>query len=181
MKLYRFSPIENEAQLVEAIKYIHFACFKLCKQSLGKYLPIAGNVGVFCHYPEEHAFLTSIRKELTESSDNPDQKYFRLHKPIVIAAEGDVPETAYTHLYIRKPDPYRAQVGDIDFVIEKDDYTKLKQSLLNGTDIKGARIFERTDLDMVELYDFDIDALGYISPKEMTEAVRVKLSNATKL
>ncbi len=174
--LYRFSPIEDKAQLLEAITHTHFACFELCQRSFGAYLPVAGNIGVFCHYDDEYKFLTKIREELTEASDNMNQKYFRLHDPIVIPARDGVPETAYTHLYIRKPDPYRAHVGDVDFVLEADRYRALKESLLNGAVVKGARIFERADLDMVELYDPDVDALGYVSPREMTEKVRVKQS-----
>lgn len=182
MKLYRFSPIENKEQLLEAINYIHEACNKLCKQSFGHYLPNAGNMGVFCHYDAECEFLTKLRQEMTEPSDNPDQKYFKLHEPIVIPSQGDIPETTYTYLYIRKPDPYRHHVGDVDFYLENDEYTKLKQALANGKEVHGARIFPRADLDMIELYDPDIDALGYVSQKTMTEKVRVKinLSNEEK-
>lgn len=174
MNLYRFSPIKDLAHLLQAIEHTHFECFRLCKQSLGSYLPVAGNIGIFCHYDDEYVALTELRKELTEASDNINQKYFRLHAPIVIPAKGDVPETMYTHLYIRKPDPYRAQVGDVDFVIRDNEYAALKKSLQDGKVIRGARLFERPDLDMIELYDPDSDALGYISPKEETERVRVK-------
>lgn len=174
MKLYRFSPIKNEGEMLEAIKHTHISCYKLCKQSFGKYLPNAGNIGVFCHYGGEYEFLTKLRERLTEESDNFNQKYFRLHKPIIIPAIDDIPETIYTYLYIRKPDPYRFHVGDVDFVLEVDEYEELKKSLLNGEIIKGARIFERPDLDMIELYDPDVDGLGYVSPREMTEKVRVK-------
>ncbi len=181
MKLYRLSPIENKEQLLEAIKYIHFACHKLCKQSFDAYLPNAGNVGVFCHYENEYERLLSIRKEITEPSNNPDQKYFKLHEPIVIAAQDDVSETTYTHLYIRRPDPYRHHVGDVDFYLEQQQYDELKQSLIDGKQIRGARVFPRNDLDMIELYDPDIDALGYVSTNTMTEKVRIKLSEETKL
>ncbi len=156
MRLYRFSPIEDKARLEEAIKHTHFACYALCKQALGKYLPNAGNMGIFCHYDKEYEVLTKIREELTKPSDNWNQKYFRLHKPIVIPPEEDVPETTYTHLYIRKPDPYRHHVGDVDFYLEPEEYAKLKQSLLDGAVIKGARVFPRPDLDMIELYDPDM-------------------------
>lgn len=181
MKLYGFSPIKNKDELLDAIKHIHFECYLLCKQSFGNYLPNAGNVSVFCHYDEEHELLTNIRKELAESSDNVNQKYFLLHKPIVIPAQKDVPETTYTHLYIRKPDPYRHHVGDVDFYLEPEEYAKLKQTILDGKKIKGARVFERTDLDMIELYDPDIDVLAYVSTSKMTEKVRIKQSDATKL
>ena len=174
MKPYRFSPIQNETELLKAVEYIHFACFELCKQSFGKYLPVAGNVGVFCHYDDEYKSLVELRKKLTEESENVNQKYFRLHNPISIAARGDVPETTYTHLYIRKPDPYRSHAGDVDFVLKEDKYQELKKSLQDGNVIKGARVFERPDLDMVELYDPDVDVLGYVSPREMTEKVRIK-------
>ena len=181
MKLYRFSPIQDQTELLEAITYIHFACHKLCKQSFGKYLSNAGNMGVFCHYDDEHERLVAIRKQIAKPSDDPNQKYFELYEPIVIPAQADVPETTYTHVYIRKPDIYRAQTGDVDFYLEQSEYDALKQSLRKGTAIKGARIFPRNDLDMIELYDPDIDALGYVSTSAMTEKVRVKLSDETNL
>lgn len=181
MKLYRFSPIQSKEELSAAIRHIHFECYVLCKQSFGKYLPNAGNVGVFCHYDDEYEYLTQLRKEMTEESDVFNQKYFRLHEPIVIPAEGDVPETTYTFLYIRKPDPYRHHVGDIDFFVEPEKYQEIKQSLLAGQKIPGARTFERTDLDMIELHNPDRDVLAYVSTHKMTEKVRVKQSEATNL
>ena len=174
MKLYRFSPIKNKDKLFEAIEYIHFSCFKLCKEAFGKYLPIAGNMGVFCHYNNEYEFLTKLREELTEKSDNFNQEYYHFHNSIIISQKGDIPETIYTHLYVRKPDQYRAQVGDVDFVLDKKKYIKLKNLLSNGVEINGAKIFDRPDLDMIELSNPDIDTLAYVSTKTMTERVRVK-------
>lgn len=174
MKLYRFSPIIDEEKLLEAIKHTHFACFELCKKAFNKYLPVAGNIGIFCHYDNEYKILTKLREELTEESDNFNQKYFCLHKPIIIPSYENVPETIYTHLYIRKPDQYRAQVGDVDFVIDDEKYIDLKKLLQDGLQINGGKIFDRPDLDMVELSDPDIDVLAYISTKAMTEKVRVK-------
>jgi hypothetical protein len=181
MKLYRFSPIKSEKVLFEAIKHIHFEAHKLCKQAFGKYLTNAGNMGVFCHYDDEYEILIKIRKGLTFPSDNPDQKYFQLRVPIVIRASNDVPETTYTHLYIRKPDPYRHHVGDVDFYLEPEKYKELKQSLLAGKKVKGARIFPRPDLDMIELFGPDVDVLAYVSTERMTKKVRVKQSELTKL
>lgn len=98
MRFFRFSPIKNESKLLEAIKHTHFACFKLCKKAFGKYISVAGNMGIFCHYNDEYKFLTELRKELTEESDNLNQKYFRLHNPVIIPVHEDVPETTYTYL-----------------------------------------------------------------------------------
>ena len=174
MKLYRFAPIKSRDELFQAITHVHFESHKLCKKTFGKYLKNAGNLGVFCHYGAEFISLKKIREKLTESSENPIQKYFRLHDPIVIPKKGNVPVTKYTHLYIRRPDPYRHHVGDVDFYLESKEYQTLKQSLLNGLNMVGVRIFERPDLDMIELYDPDVDALGYVSTKKMTDHVRVK-------
>lgn len=174
MKLYRFSPIENKEQLIEAIKHTHFSCFELCKNAFGSYLPVAGNMGIFCHYENEYKILTKIREELTEQSNNFNQKYFFLHEPIVIPAKGDIPETVYTHLYIRKPDQYRAQVGDVDFVLDDEKYIELKKKLESGVEMHGARVFDRPDLDMIEISDPDIDALAYLSTEAMTVKVRIK-------
>ncbi len=181
MKLYRFSPIRSKEELMQAISHVHFECYKLCKQSFRYYLPNAGNIGIFCHYEDEYEQLIKIREEMTEASENLNQKYFRLHNPIIIPAADDVPEITYTYLYIRKPDPYRSHVGDVDFYLEPERYQELKDSLLTGRKIKGARIFERPDLDMIELYDPDVDALSYVSTHTMTEMVRTKLLEATKL
>lgn len=181
MKNYRFSPIESEKELLRAITHTHFLCYKLCQQALGKYPSNSGNIGIFCHYDDEYVQLTQIRKSLTYPSDDPDLKYFRLREPIVIPSKNDIPETEYTQLYIRRPNLASPQVGDIDFYLPDEEYERLKNSIQKGTKMEGARLFKRTDLDMVELYDPDIDALAYVSTKRMTRRVRVKQSSATNL
>ena len=181
MKLYRFSPIKNKEELLTAIEHIHAESYKFCKQAFGYYLPNAGNMGVFCHYDDEYDVLIKIRKELTEESDNLNQKYYRLNQHIEIPANGNIPETTYTYLYSRKPDPYRHHVGDVDFYISPEEYKKLKDSLVAGDKIKGARIFDRQDLDMIELFDPDSDVLAYVSTEKMTNTVRIKQSEITKL
>jgi hypothetical protein len=174
----KFDSIQNKTQLLEVIKQIHFACYKLCKQSLGKYPPNAGNIGIFCHDDDEYAILIKMREELTEPSDSPNQKYYRLLEPIIVLAKDDIPETIYTHIYIRKPDPtpYGQHTGDIDFVLNNSEYIELKQSLKNGVAIKGARIYDHPAQDMIELYDSDIDALGYISTEKTTKDIRARLN-----
>lgn len=174
MKLYRYSPIGSLDQLLEAIAYIHDACHGLCKDAVGDYLPVAGNLGIFCHYEAEFDRLIQLRSELTEPSDDPKQKYFTLLEPVVIPQQNDVPGATYTHLYVRPPDPYRSQVGDIDFYLEPDKYNALKQSLI-PTKQAGMRPFLRDDLDMIELLNPDVDVLGYISPSDISAKVNIKL------
>jgi len=176
MESYKFSPIENKERLLEAIKYTHFKCFELCKKTLGRYLPVAGNIGIFCHYDDEYRFLTELREQLTDKSDNWQQKYYRLHKPITIPAHGDMPDTVYTYLYIRKPDDQHKEMGDVDFVLDKKEYLELKNSLLRGKEIKGIKIFDRPGLDLIKLLDSDIDALSFIGTKNMAENVKARIS-----
>lgn len=174
MKLYRYSPIRTAAELLEAIKHTHYECNKLCFSSLGEYLPNAGNVWIFCHYDDEYDVLSELREKMTVASDNLNQKYFRLHEPIELEEYNGIPKTTYTYLYVRKPDPYRHHVGDVDFYLEEEEYKKLKQYLADGNKISWARIFDRGDLDMIELHNPDSDVLWYISTERMTDIVRVK-------
>lgn len=133
-------------------------------------------MGVFCHDDDEYERLMKIRDEITEPSDNPDQKYYRLIQPIIIPVKDDIPETTYTELYIRKPDTtsYGNYIGDVDFYLEPQEYLKVKNSLLEGVEIKGARIYDRPGWDMIQLFDPNISSVGYVSTKDMTEKVRIK-------
>lgn len=160
--------------LKDLIQNIHVGCFELCHQALGRYLPIAGNVGIFCQSEEEFATLTQICEEITFSSDNPNQKYFKLKVPLAIEQIGDIPSAIYTHLYIRKPNPNSPEAGDIDFVLPLEEYKELKVRILSGEKILGANIYDRPGWDMIEVRDRRISTLAYISTKEMAEKVRVK-------
>jgi len=178
---YKFSPIKSKDELIKVIKYLHIQSNQMCFDSFGMYLPNAGNVGIFCHYEEEYNFLTNLKKELTYSSSNPDQKYFTLKRSIKIASRNDIPETEYKYLYIRRPKVESPQVGDIDFYLEDNEFNRIKKDLLKGKKIKGARLFDRTDLNMIELFNPDIDVLAYVSTLSETERVRIKQSEATIL
>ena len=164
---FRFSPITDKAQLVAALAHIHGACHKLCRQSVGLYLPVAGNIGIFSHSDDEYTRLTELQREMTDPSDQVYGKYFRLHMPVHISADHGIPQASYTHLYIRKPDPNKPQVGDLDFFMETAQFATLKISLKNdSTGIHGARTLNRPDLDLIELFDPDVDALGYVGDKK---------------
>ena len=149
--MYRFSPIKNKEELLTAIEYLHISCNKLCKQALGNYLPPSGNVGVFCHYENEFQFLTKLREELTDKNNNWNQKYYKLHQSIIIDQKDDIPEAIYTHLYIRRPDESKPQVGDIDFVLDEGKFEELKKLTKKSAEINNVEISYRPDLDMLQL------------------------------
>jgi len=167
MKLYRFSPIASEAELYDAIKYLHVACHKLCLRTFGRYLPVRGNIGIFAHYEDELACLTSLRERLTDQDAHYKHKYFRLHEPIVVPPAHGVPGATYTLLYIRRVDPYRSQVGDIDFILPPEEHQALKGTLNLDTFVNGARLFGRPEENIIELWDSDTDAAAYVAAKPL--------------
>lgn len=179
MNKYRFSPIENKEQLLEAIKYTHFKCFELCKKVYGKYLPVAGNLGIFCHHDDEYEFLTKLRGQLTDKSDNWNQKYYHLHEPITIPTDGGIPEATYTYLYVRKPDQH-TEVGDVDFVLDSKEYQELRNNLSNGVKIKGMEILDRPDLDLIKLLDPAFDVSSFIGQKDIIENVNAQINQNKK-
>lgn len=173
MNSFRFSPVKSKEKLLEALEYIHFQSFVLCKQNLGRILPVAGNIGFFCHYEDEFEYLTNLRKEMTDTNWNWNNKYYHLHAPIVIPEKNDVPETTYTFLYIRKPTPDAVHVGDVDFYLPPKEYENLKKDVVAGRYEKEVRIFERPDLDLVRLYDPDIDVSAFVGSYDLdTVALR---------
>lgn len=161
-KPFLFSPIKDHHELLKALEYVHISCHKLCKRTFGKYLPIAGNIGIFTHYEDEFRYLTKMREELTEIDDNISNKYYRLHEPITFPKIGDIPKTTYLYLYIRRPEEDHPDAGDVDFYLEDKKYRDLKGSLLNGTLMEGVKIFERVDLDYVKLYDPNVQASAFV-------------------
>ena len=170
MEKYTFSPVKNKKQLMEAVRYIHLKCSELCKKNFGEYLPVAGNIGIFCHYDDEYEFLTKLREELTDRNDNWNKKYYRLYEPITISDKNGIPGATYTYLYVRKPDQH-TEVGDVDFVLDAKEYNKLKESLIEGKKIKGIEILDRPELDLIRLYDSDIDTLSFIGKEYINESV----------
>ncbi len=171
MKLYRFSPIQSEAELLEAVEYLHTVCNKLAFQTFGRYLPVRGNVGIFTHYDHEFDFLVDVRKHLTQPEPNYKNKYFKLIKPITVPQSDGIPSATYGFLYVRRTDPYRPQVGDIDFVLPVEEHEKMKQTLNTETFTNGARLFGRPEENIIELWNPDIDAISYMAADYMQEAI----------
>lgn len=173
MKLYRFSPITTELGLMEALKYLHETSHQLCKQVYGEYLPVRGNVGIFCHDYDEFTRLTELRKNLAHETPNYNSKYFPLKQPITFAEKDGIPAATYEYLYIRQVDPYRSQVGDVDFIVTPDVFNRYNGTLTVDIFAKGARIFGRPEENMIELWLPAYDVICYIAETKMTECISV--------
>lgn len=149
MKLYRFSPIKNEKELVKGVKYVAKENTKLCKKLTGKKLPIS-SITIFSHYRQEFQKLSAILHRLGSLYDENNGPRVTLHKPIKAAGH------RITQLRIRKPDPYRMQVGCSDFDVN---YEEFKTAFSKA---KGLRIIRRQEYEMIEFFDPDFDVLAYV-------------------
>lgn len=165
--MFRYSPIHDEKGLWDAVSYIHSASHRLCHALLGNYLPVAGNIGIFCHGEEEFLLLTGIRERLTNPAIHWNHKYYALYTPFSIARTGDIPEATYRYLYIRKPENAKPQVGDLDFYVDPLSYKKLKQSVLQGQHPAGVSVLERPDLDLIQLSDPALDVLAFVGSYDL--------------
>ena len=113
--------------------------------------------------------MTNLRKELTDTANHWNHKYYRLYKPIIFPAINNVPMTTYTYLYIRKPDQELPIVGDVDFYLKPSAYRTFKQSVHNGAFLHGVTVLARTDIDFVKLSDPAIDVTAFVGSYNLKE------------
>ncbi len=157
MKLYRFSPIRNEKQLIETVKYIATETTKLCKKVIGKSLLI-NSLTIFSHYADEYEQLIKIIHEIGKPYNEHNGLCVNLHKPIKVSGH------SIQYLRIRKPDPYRMHVGCNDFEVEG--YQSFKK-IHTPKHPQNLRIIERPDYEMIEFFDPDFDVLAYVVSKRL--------------
>ncbi|HOR02342.1 MAG TPA: hypothetical protein PKZ92_03750 [Candidatus Woesebacteria bacterium] len=155
MQLYRFSPIKDEQQLRKTVIYIANETSKLSKKIIGKILPIK-SLTVFSHYPDEFEKLSEITKTIGNFLNENNGPRIILHKPIKVG------NNTIIHLRIRKPDPYRMQVGCNDFEII--DYNTFKNENLSKH-TNNLRLIKRSNYEMIEFFDPDFDILAYVVSK----------------
>jgi hypothetical protein len=151
MSLYKFSPITSEAALREAMHYLIGQEALLSSKAVDQILPIT-YLTIFAHYTDEYDDLVKIVEDLGDVSDASNGIKSKLHDPIAAGGQ-EIHE-----LRIRKPDPYRMQVGCCDFGAE--DYQTFKNAHLNGNN--NLRLIERPDYEMIEFFDPDFDVLAYV-------------------
>lgn len=155
MQLYRFSPIKDEKQLREAVIYIADKTSELAKEIIGKSLSIS-SLTIFAHYPDEFEKLSGVAKTIGNLFNEHNGPRVALHKPIKAR------ENTISHLRIRKPDPYRMQVGCGDFDVP--DYETFKnENLLKYQN--NLRLIKREEYEMVEFFHPDFDVLAYVVSK----------------
>lgn len=146
MKLYRFSPIKSEKQLMKAVKYVVSSNRKLCRKITGKEFPIS-SLTIFSHYDDEYEKLIQIMQKIGKYYNENNGLRFVLSKPIKVG------KNSIMHLRIRKPDPYRMHVGCSDFDTDYDEFKRKFSG--NGLRLIAGR-------EMIEFFDPDYDTLAYV-------------------
>ena len=106
------------------------------------------------HYEDEYILLTKFLSTLGEMTEANNGLKCKLRAPIPTNV-GEI-----TTLRVRRPDPYRMQVGCGDLIVF--DYKKFKEGYLPAA---GLKIIERPEYEMVEFFDPDFDVLAYVVGK----------------
>jgi len=163
-------------ELLSILNQLHIESYQLLKYKFNNYFPNAGNIGIFCQSNEEFEKFNKIKEVITLNTDNNNQKYFTLKKPIVVPKINDIPEITYTYLYIRKPDltPYGKYRGDIDFFTTQEDLNIMMNKVLNNP-IDGLEIYHQKGVgNLIQISNPKFKTVAYLSTKEITENIRVR-------
>jgi hypothetical protein len=153
MRLYRFSPIKTGTESTEVLEYIQEKLRELSRIVIEEELPI-NTLKIFAHYDNEYVFLKNWidSKGQNEDGNSSTSYYVKPHTPMLV--NGDPIE----YVGIRIPDPYRAQVGCGDYVV--DNFEELRAKYLGKSPY--VREVPHQRYQMLEFFHPDIDVLGYI-------------------
>jgi hypothetical protein len=143
--------IGNQAQLVEAVKYIASATSKMSLKIIGKTFPIK-SLTIFSHSPAEFKRLSEILSRIGNPYNYNNGPRVELNEPI------EVEKNRINHLRIRKPDPERPQSGCNDF---DTDYENFKHSYLAKFP-HNLKLIKRPEYEMIEIRDKKFDVLAYV-------------------
>jgi hypothetical protein len=143
--------IQNQKELIKAVKYIASETSKMAQKIVGKTFPIK-SLTVFAHSQTEFEILTEILAKIGKSYNYNNGPRVELYEPI------EVEENRITHLRIRKPDPERPQVGCNDF---ETDYETFKSEYLSQYP-DNLILIKRPEYEMIELRDKEFDVLAYV-------------------
>jgi len=143
--------IQNQKELIEAVKYVATETSKLAKKIVGKTFSIK-SLTVFAHSQREFELLTEILEKIGKPYNYNNGPRVELYEPIEVGGN------RITHLRIRKPDFERPQMGCNDFEI---DFEVFKQEYLLKHP-NNLRLIKRPEYEMIEFRDSSFDVLAYI-------------------
>lgn len=144
-------PIQNQEELMKAVKYIASKTSRMIKKIIGKTFPIK-SLTVFTHSQSEFELLDEILAKIGKPYNYNNGPRVELYEPIEVGGN------YITHLRIRKPDSERPQVGCNDF---ETDYEAFKSEyLLKYTN--NLNLIKRPEYEMIELRGKEYNVLAYV-------------------
>ncbi|HTE21744.1 MAG TPA: hypothetical protein VK674_01740 [Candidatus Limnocylindria bacterium] len=175
MKLYRFSPIDDQKTLLEAVDYVAKQATKLYFRTVGEVEPeLINSLTIFSHYDEEFKSLRQMISKLGDPYNQNNGPRVKLHKPIHVTnaafeqnGQQKSVETTIKYLRIRRPDPYRMQVGCCDL---RADFASpdFVNAVLSPDEEKSPRLIKRSEYEMLEFFDPEVDVLAYVVSDSIT-------------
>lgn len=145
--------IGSKDDIVGIVKVIAERVEALVQRTIGRQLPIT-YLTIFSHHPHEFERFLEWASELGSKTDANNGFRFMLNEPVQTVG-GPV-----ASIRIRRPDPYRSQIGCAD--VEVKDYANFKATELSKYP-DNLRLIERGEYEMIEFFDFDSnDVLAYV-------------------
>jgi len=143
--------IQNQKELIEAVKYVVLETSKMAEKLVNKTFPIK-YLTIFAHSQPEFKLLTGILARIGRPYNYNNGPRVELYEPI------EIEENRIIHLRIRKPDPKRPQIGCSDF---ETDYEAFKSEYLSKH-ADNLSLIKRPEYDMIEFHDKEFDVLAYV-------------------
>lgn len=148
--------IQNQEELVEAVKYVAKETSRLAEKIVGKAFPIT-SLTIFAHSQPEFELLIKILEGLGKPYNYNNGPRVELFEPII------VDNNQITHLRVRQPDSNRPQVGCNDFAT---DYEAFKKEYLTKYP-DNLLLIKRPEYEMIELSDPKFQVLAYVVSKKI--------------
>jgi hypothetical protein len=158
VSLYKFSPIETQEQFEAALGYVAENVGNLAVRLCGQRMPVP-ILKLFAHYNSEYQILEGFVKRHGQKAKVSSGNSFYVHVKSGLRVAGEPIEL----LGVRRPDPYRMQVGCGDYVV--DDFQGFADKVIQAQPEYARPVENAHGLSMVELWHPDFDVLGYIIPQ----------------
>jgi hypothetical protein len=149
---YRFSPIEDFEQLTDAATYVVELTQVLAESVAARRFPIH-YLTLFTHYQSEYADLCQLLTRLGHTNLTNNGIRASLHHPLALAGQ------EITELRVRRPDPYRMQVGCCDLDVPA--YASFKAAHYTP-ESPTVRLVPHQECETLELTAPGFDVLAYV-------------------
>ena len=147
--------MNSKEDILNIVQTIAKKVENLVERTIGRQLPIS-YLTIFSHHPHEYTRFVEWASELGTKSEANNGVQFALKEPI--ETEGG----KIARIRIRKPDPYRSQIGCADL---EADYQAIKEIELPKHP-NNMRIPPHPTYKMIEFFDLDSnDILAYVVSK----------------